>query len=47
MGKKVWLIVCRTTRNKTDKYTGKGTATYPNGDVFKGDFVNGVSTSLN
>ena len=24
-------------------YTGKGTASYPNGDVYQGDFVEGVS----
>ena len=26
----------------SEGYSGKGNATYPNGDVFKGDFVNGV-----
>lgn len=24
-------------------YNGKGVATYPNGDVYNGDFVDGVS----
>ena len=27
-------------------YTGKGSASYPNGDQFKGDFVDGVSLSF-
>lgn len=47
MGKSACEITCSTTRNRTDNYTGKGTATYPNGDVFKGDFLDGVSTILN
>ena len=32
------------TLTTSEGYSGKGTATYPNGDTFKGDFVNGVST---
>jgi len=29
--------------NKSFGYTGKGVATYPNGDIYDGYFVNGVS----
>lgn len=28
--------------NKSNDYTGSGRATYPNGDVYEGDFVNGL-----
>ncbi len=36
-------IMCdRETVNKSYGYTGKGVATYPNGDVYEGTFVNGV-----
>lgn len=34
------------TKNTSKEYTGKGTATYPNGDVYIGDFVDGVSSLL-
>lgn len=42
------LISCfnifdRETVNKSFGYTGKGVATYPNGDIYEGHFVNGVS----
>lgn len=30
------------TVNKSYGYTGKGTATYPNGDIYEGQFVEGV-----
>ena len=30
------------TVNKSYGYTGKGTATYPNGDIYDGEFVEGV-----
>ncbi len=33
----------RETVNKSYGYTGKGVATYPNGDIYDGYFVNGVS----
>jgi hypothetical protein len=33
----------RETRNTSKDYTGKGTATYSNGDVYIGDFKDGVS----
>ena len=32
------------TQNTSNEYTGKGKATYPNGDVYEGEFKNGVST---
>ena len=31
--------------NESKDYTGKGKATYPNGDTYDGEFQNGVSTS--
>ena len=31
------------TVNRSFGYTGKGVATYPNGDTYDGHFVNGVS----
>ena len=30
------------TKNTSVDYTGKGKATYPNGDVYEGEFVNGL-----
>ena len=30
-------------KNTSVEFTGKGKATYPNGDVYEGEFVNGVS----
>ena len=35
--------IYRETRNTSKDYTGKGTATYSNGDVYIGDFKDGVS----
>jgi hypothetical protein len=35
--------IYRETVNKSYGYTGKGVATYPNGDTYEGHFVNGVS----
>ena len=32
-------------RTSSRGYTGKGTATYPNGDTYTGDFLDGVSYS--
>jgi hypothetical protein len=32
----------RETVNKSYGYSGKGVATYPNGDIYEGHFVNGV-----
>ncbi len=32
------------TQKTSEGYSGDGTATYPNGDVYHGPFVNGVST---
>ena len=32
------------TFNSSKDYTGKGKATYPNGDTYDGSFENGVST---
>ena len=34
------------TKNSSVEYTGKGKATYPNGDVYEGEFVDGVSISF-
>ena len=34
------------TKNTSVEYSGKGKATYPNGDVYEGEFVNGVSSSI-
>ena len=31
------------TKNTSVEFTGKGKATYPNGDVYEGEFVDGVS----
>ena len=30
-------------RTSSRNYTGKGTANYPNGDTYTGDFLDGVS----
>ena len=30
------------TKNTSEEFTGKGKATYPNGDVYEGEFVNGL-----
>jgi hypothetical protein len=40
------LIFKRETRNTSKDYTGKGTATYSNGDVYIGDFKDGVSLNF-
>ena len=32
--------------NESKDYTGKGKATYPNGDTYDGEFQGGVSTYL-
>ncbi len=37
------LFFYSETVNKSFGYTGKGVATYPNGDTYDGFFVNGVS----
>jgi hypothetical protein len=37
------IIFNSETKNSSKDYTGKGTATYSNGDVYIGDFLNGVS----
>ena len=31
------------TQTSSRNYTGRGTANYPNGDTFTGDFLDGVS----
>ena len=31
------------SRTSSRNYTGKGTANYPNGDTYTGDFLDGVS----
>ena len=33
----------RETVNRSYGYSGKGVATYPNGDIYEGHFANGVS----
>ena len=43
MGKVDWRF--RTQLATSVGYTGKGTATYPNNDQYKGDFVNGVTAN--
>lgn len=32
------------TGNSSREYTGKGTATYSNGEIYEGDFLDGVRT---
>ena len=39
-------LIDSETVNKSFGYTGKGVATYPNGDTYDGFFVNGVSCLL-
>jgi hypothetical protein len=36
------IVFYSETVTKSYGYTGKGVATYPNGDIYKGHFVNGV-----
>jgi hypothetical protein len=31
-----------TTQSSSRHYTGKATATYPNGEIYEGDFVEGI-----
>ena len=40
-------ILCRQTLFTSNGFTGKGTATYPNNDQYKGEFVDGVSIFVN
>ena len=41
------LVTPDGVTQKTSKdFTGKGIATYPNGDVYDGGFVDGVSSNL-
>ena len=36
----------RETLKSSRGYTGNGTASYPNGDKYTGDFVNGVTAAI-
>lgn len=38
-----FLYVYSETEKKSYGYTGRGVATYPNGDIYDGPFENGVS----
>ncbi len=40
----VMIFCARNTHTSSRNYTGKGTAAYPNGDSYTGDFLDGVST---
>ncbi len=41
------IIFCvRNAHTSSRNYTGKGTAAYPNGDSYTGDFLDGVSTPI-
>ena len=40
---KIDFQMCRDTLKSSREYTGKGQATYPNGDIYDGQFVDGVS----
>ena len=40
------MLICNhvsNTHTSSRNYTGKGTANYPNGDTYVGDFKDGVS----
>lgn len=42
----VMIFCARNTHTSSRNYTGKGTAAYPNGDSYTGDFLDGVSALL-
>ena len=48
MGKSNYRMIdlCSKTLKTSVDFTGKGVATYPNGDVFEGSFKNGVSIKV-
>ena len=39
------IFIIREALTKSYNFTGKGVATYPNGDIYDGHFVEGVSNN--